>query len=589
MRVELAADDYLPHTQSAPSSIDTPQKERFSWLQAIAICVLLLAALIPRLVLANQLDLVTDELVYIYGGELYIPLVGHLFTSIGAHDWMFNYEHPPLVKLLIGLFILINNALGGPLAQLMAARLPSVIFGTLLVLAIYLLASRPFGKSIAFGAALCLAFSPWLVYFSALAYLDMTMTTLITIAYLLLWQAIHKPRLYLVVALLFALGAASKYTATLAIPGALLFVAYYFLFIRPRLPEAERPATPWKWWIASFCIALLLFLLVDPAIWSSPVVLLIHSFAFEWEHSINGHLTFIAGQYVLHVPHWAIIYIIATKMSALITVPAVFFLIFAAVRLVRFHLRKPAIGTAEATALAFLFIWVISILGMFSLLNIVVGTHYHLPLAPPVALAGVSGLAILLTYATKWGKQLIPASTTALPQNQHQYATTRTIGGWQVVIFVLLVLLAAVPHLIGLVTIPEEEGYTSIFFNGENTALQVAYPGYREALQWLEGYDQRPDLNVGLVALPTTLQPGYGGPTWYDFNQPLAEHFHLAEAHPSDKTYPYNYLVWPMHLVQRGYTFPKTWRIVHVVMGGNTTYCYILAPPATATTPRVAK
>ncbi len=585
MRIELVADDYLPHAQPVASPVDSSQRRRFSWLQTVAICVLLLATLIPRLILANQLDLVTDELVYIYGGELYIPLVGHLFSSIGAHNWLFNYEHPPLVKLLIGLFILINNGLGQPLAQLIAARLPSVIFGTVLVLAIYLLASKPFGKSIAFAAALCLAFSPWLVYFSALAYLDMTMTTLITIAYLLLWQAMRRPWLYLVAALLFALGAASKYTATLAIPGAILFVAYYFLFIRPRLPEHDRPAVPWKWWIIALCAAPLLFFAVDPAIWPAPIPLLIHSFSFEWQHSINGHLTFIAGQYVLHVPHWAIVYIIAAKMSALITVPAVFFLVFAAVRLVRFHLRKPAIGAEEATALAFLFIWVLSILGMFSLLSIVVGTHYHLPLAPPVALAGVSGLAILLTYTLKWSKQSAPRFTTSLQQRWQKRVPARNGEGWQPVVFVLLILLAAVPHFIGLVTIPQEEGYTSIFFNGENTALQVAYPGYREALQWLEAYNTHTEpvdksalLRVGLVALPTTLQPGYGGPTWYDFNKPLAQHFQLTEAHPADKTYPYNYLVWPMHLVQRGYTFPKTWRIVHAVMGGNTTYCYILAP-----------
>jgi hypothetical protein len=34
-----------------------------------------------------------------------------------------------------------------------------------------------------------------------------------------------------------------------------------------------------------------------------------------------------------------------------------------------------------------------------------------------------------------------------------------------------------------------------------------------------------------------------------------------------------------MHLIQRGYAIPSPWRshIVHVIMGGNTVYCYILA------------
>ena len=36
-----------------------------------------------------------------------------------------------------------------------------------------------------------------------------------------------------------------------------------------------------------------------------------------------------------------------------------------------------------------------------------------------------------------------------------------------------------------LVSIPDAEGYSSEPFDGENAALQVAYPGYRDALQWL--------------------------------------------------------------------------------------------------------
>src|SRR5207245_575363 len=146
----------------------------------------------------------------------YWPLLLHLHTTSSL--WSFNYEHPPVVKLLIGFAIYLNERFGNLLGVLQVARIPSIAFGTLLVVAVYWLGRAPFGRAIALLAALCLAVSPWLVYFSALAYLDMTMTTLVTLAYLLLWPAIRKPRLYLLAGLLVGLGMASKYTAILVLP-----------------------------------------------------------------------------------------------------------------------------------------------------------------------------------------------------------------------------------------------------------------------------------------------------------------------------------------------------------------------------------
>ena len=125
---------------------------------------LALVALIPRLILARQLDLVTDEIIYIMGGKGYLPLLLHL--QITSNVWDFNYEHPPVVKLLIGLAIYLNRHFGGRFSVLFAARTPSIVSGTLLVVAIYWLGRAPFGRASALLAALCLAVSPWLVYFS---------------------------------------------------------------------------------------------------------------------------------------------------------------------------------------------------------------------------------------------------------------------------------------------------------------------------------------------------------------------------------------------------------------------------------------
>ena len=541
---------------------------------------LALVALIPRIILATQLDMVTDEGTYIIGGKVYLPLVLHF--RIVSQRWGFNYEHPAFAKLLIGLAISLNTHLGNVFGELLVARMPSILCGTLLVLAIYWLGRAPFGRAAALLAALCLAVSPWLVFFSALAYLDMTMTALITIAYLLLWPAIRQPRLYLLSAALLGLGAASKYTAVLAVPGMILFTAYYFFAVRPGLPAQQRPAIPWRWWLGAILLSPVIFLLADPAIWSDPFNLLLRSFSFEWDHSVNGHLTFIAGQYSLHVSHWAVLYIVFAKMSVFVTIPAVCFALFALVQLIRFHLPKTKLDAGEVTSIAFLFIWLCSVLGMFSLLNIVVGTHYLLPIAPPVALAGAFAWVTLFRYRRGALFNLTTTNTSPTLATQVVSPTGKdrprlTISRRAAVVLALLTVFMVGPHLVGLTTVYAAEGYTSEAFNGENTVLQVAYPGYREAATWLVAHTHSIG-QVGLVAISGTLNPGYFGISWYTYN-PKFTKLNFKEVHPDDPAFPYDYLVWPMHLVQRGYTIPEPWRshIVHVITGGNTTYCFIMA------------
>src|SRR6266567_2345567 len=116
---------------SAPDGLETPKQPidqsknfliRRFWPTGEGRIVLGLAivALIPRIVLATQLDQVTDEGIYIVAGKLYFALITHL--RISSPQWYFNYEHPPVVKLLVGLFIYLNAHLGHLLNELQAAR-----------------------------------------------------------------------------------------------------------------------------------------------------------------------------------------------------------------------------------------------------------------------------------------------------------------------------------------------------------------------------------------------------------------------------------------------------------------------------------
>jgi hypothetical protein len=550
---------------------------------------LVLIALIPRVILARQLDLVTDEIIYIQAGKAYVPLLFHL--RFNASLWAFNYEHPPVVKLLIGFALYINTHLGSPASDLFAARVPSILSGTALIVAIYWLGRAPFGRLVALLAALCLALSPWLVYFSALAYLDITMTALITVAYLVLWLAIRQPRLYLLSAMLLGLGAASKYTALMALPGMILWIAYYFIVIRPSLVIEQRPPLPWKWWLAAILLLPVTFFIADPAIWQHPYTLLLKSVLFEWQHSVTGHLTFLAGKYGQHVPHWAVLYIIFAKLSIFVTVPALFFLAVAMIQLVRFHLIRAKLSITEVTAIAFLCIWLISIVSMSSLLNIVVGTHYLLPMAPPVALAGAYGIATLLRFSSGIRFQHNAAKIESEQVRAIESAYTapsikQRINGPSASAALVTMALCAFfigPHLFGLITVYAAEGYTSEIFNSENSIVQVAYPGYREAGLWLIAHTHRA-ARVGIVALPNTLTHGDYSLSWYSFNHDIQGRLTYSEAPPTSASFPFDYLFWPMHLIQRGFAIPPSWskHVVHMIMGGNTIYCYILAQnPAT--------
>ena len=79
-------------------------------------------------------------------------------------------------------------------------------------------------------------------------------------------------------------------TAALVIPGMILFIAYYFIAIRPRLAPDQRPSVPWLWWLPALILLPVTFFIADPAIWRHPHSLLVQSVLFEWNHSVTGHL-----------------------------------------------------------------------------------------------------------------------------------------------------------------------------------------------------------------------------------------------------------------------------------------------------------
>jgi 4-amino-4-deoxy-L-arabinose transferase-like glycosyltransferase len=552
----------LPYTKTLRPGMRT--------LDLILLFILSLCALLPRILLARQLDVVTDENVYILAGKIDFHLLAHL----NFHDsaWNYNYEHPALVKLLIGLALYLNAKCFHLFPELFAARLPSILSGTLLVLAVYALGKAPFRRSIAFPAALCLAFSPWLCYFSALAYLDTTMTLLVSLPFLLLWYTPRRPWLYPLIFSCLALAAASKYTALLAIPAILLFMLCSSLIQIHSLSLAKYASLPWLPWAVSCPLFPLVFLAADPSIWRNPLSLLKESLFYQFEHSSNGHLTFFAGQAALHAPFWTIFIIIFSKLSLFVTLPAAAFILFVLAGLL---FRSPLLKLDSLL----LFCWLLGILIPFSQLSIVVGTHYELPVAAPLALAAAYALRTLFHALADIYSLYFPRKVSSTIQDTHT-SLFRDYKKMNMVLSVSLLCLAlAGPHLNGLLTNYAAEGYTSELFQGENSVIQVAYPAYREGALWIAEHSHTV-ARVGLVALVNTLNHGAQGVSWYDYNSSLPTRLNFSEAHPDASSFAgYDYLIWPMHLVQRGYHLPsaQSMHIVHTITGGQTLYCYILA------------
>src|SRR5690348_5717135 len=271
---------------------------RIAWLIGMALwrlslpVMLFVVAFIPRWSLAHTLDLVTDESTYIRIGRLDYTLLitGHLSSP----KWMINYEAPSLPKILMGFGSLWAAQNRSPGDWLIGARIPGVILGALFIVLIYWLARPIFGRLPALFGALALALSPWVAYFSAIAYLDSYLLGFVTLAILITWHAVRHPWLFIVVGALLGLAFDSKYTGAFALLPIAAYLAYYYAFRVHRRPPKQLLLVP--------LAALLAIYLADPAVWASPLDRLWDGIAFQWNHAARGHSVFLNGRVWDHVP-----------------------------------------------------------------------------------------------------------------------------------------------------------------------------------------------------------------------------------------------------------------------------------------------
>lgn len=568
---------------------------RVSWMIGAAIwrlalpVMLFVVAIIPRWSLAHTLDLVTDESTYVRIGRLDYTLLttGHLTNP----KWMINFEAPSLPKLLMGFGSLWAQQNRSPGDWLIGARIPGVILGALFIVLIYWLARPIFGKLPALFGALALALSPWVAYFSAIAYLDSYLLGFVTLAILLTWHAVRHPWLFALVGVMLGLAFDSKYTAAFAVIPIGAYLAYYYAFRAHRRPPRHIWLIP--------VMTLLAVYIADPVVWVSPLDRLWDGIAFQWNHAARGHSVFLNGRVWDHVPPGEVVFILVAKMSLFICIPALLALPWALVRIIQ--ARGNPSGRDERAAFAFF--WLFGMLIPFGMLNIVVGTHYMLPLAPAVTCIG----AWALLGACRWlGPRLVTwggrgvaairarAGSVAAGTSRTAEAAPRWLAGLRafftqararrLAVFVLLLaacVAMTIPPLNGLLTVSQAEGYTSEWLDGENSSLQVAYPGYADGTQWVTDHTEG-WVTVSLIGTPGSMD------YWMMTRQYLyperirlnISNVILGEPYepPSVPKGRPHYLIWPAHLIQREFPTLPNWRskVVATIKGGSTIYCYII-------------
>jgi hypothetical protein len=254
------------------------------WLLAFVVVALLAQMAIGMIVSAAGQTPTTDEPVY----------VGAAVAQLDQHTFRYNFEHPPLGKLLIGAGLafahlhvppgfsgdqtelgrqILYESGNDPGRLMLLARLPVILLTLLIGLVVFAFARDLVGPGAALVALALYTFSPDLIAHGSLATLDVPASGLLLTAVWLLWRARTRPRRYLPLAAI-ALGAAVATRASVlpAVPVFLLLVV---------LTVWHRRRTWRAFWagvglavgagVAAVATVWLVYLAVDPRLrWSPP-------------------------------------------------------------------------------------------------------------------------------------------------------------------------------------------------------------------------------------------------------------------------------------------------------------------------------
>jgi len=498
--------------------------------------LLFLAAFIPRFLLIDETSIMTDEPLYVNAGRLYVQ--SFLRLNFSAEIWRVNAEHPPIAKILVG----ISSYVFAPLLGwenthnlYFSARLAPVTAGALICVFIYLIGRRHYGEEASLLAAILTALSPWLIYYSTLAILDIFAALFISITFLLL-PLIKGVNKYLIFVGIFSgLAIGSKGTAIAAFPGIGLYLLLKTLLGESRTEERSLRMILLQFLLISL-IAAFTFFATWPWLWQKTLERIIWVIDFHRRHMESGHTTFYAGKVYVHVPLWVTIYILFIKTPILLFILSMFFLLFIFAKIV----SKQAIDEAYLSV----FSWLIGgILTMF-MFRIVIGDHYVVFLEPAIILS-----ASVFTVNILRRLKNVKFRFNVLSVMRYVLAS-----------------LMVIESLIGLIACRVSPcGYANELIIQADKALLIIDTGFEDAAEYLikhcsDGATISAAYSTSLLEIELYRKNKFG--------------FKIVDLNGLNGA---DYAVFPSIYTQR-YGFPpeiNNWQLIHKVESGGTTLCYI--------------
>jgi sugar lactone lactonase YvrE len=233
-----------------------------------AITIIVFLGLLVRIWAAFQLPIDYDEPVYLGVANDYAHILknGNLSAIL---DYLDSREHPPLTKLLYGLAVWRIGDRPGFSDALLTSRMISVIFGTL---AVWLMAVLdPV-------AGFLLAIQTYAVKYTSQAYLEaIPLFASLAALFFLLFSRARRDRWFWLSACALGLTAAGKYSYF-----PILVVILYVYFFEKKYR--------WQDLFLYLGVAVLTFLILDPAIWRNPPLYLYQSLAFHPQYAQGEHV-----------------------------------------------------------------------------------------------------------------------------------------------------------------------------------------------------------------------------------------------------------------------------------------------------------
>lgn len=247
------------------------------------LAMLILVALALRILFAFHAGLIDDEMIYLrmaqnlnQGNGLVDP-TGRITTTF----------FPLLPIFIAGVARLLQN-------YIVSGYLVMTIFGSLVLIPVYLLGKHLVSEKIGLRAAALAAVFPVLAYYSSRIYTEAVYTFFLLMAAVYVWQILKQPRLAQA-----ALGGGFLGFAYLANPGA-VFYLFLFTFLAMAIAFKKRI---WRSMAGPLGLFLLIFMLI-----AMPYLLFLHAHLGKWTYSGKNAATNIsaaADDVGLYSPDWA--------------------------------------------------------------------------------------------------------------------------------------------------------------------------------------------------------------------------------------------------------------------------------------------